>query len=1001
MVPLCSPLVVAEELRFNRDIRPILADLCFACHGPDESHREAGLRLDTREGAMDHGVIVPGDLDGSELIRRVLSEDPDQRMPPPSSPKTITPRQIERLKTWVQEGAEWEEHWSFIPPVRPPAATVSDPSWVRNPIDTFLMKRWDELGISPSSDTDKRTLIRRLSFDLLGLPPTPEQVERFLQDESPTAYEQLVDELLASPQYGERMAMYWLDVVRYADTAGYHSDNHREVWLYRDYVIQAFNQNKPFDAFTIEQLAGDLLPGATREQRIASGYNKLLQTTEEGGAQPKEYTAKYLADRVRNTGVIWLGVTMGCCECHDHKFDPFTARDFYRMGAFFADISERAVGRQEQTPVPTDEQLAEVARLELELAELKARIHAPSSELSAAQAEWEAEMRNLLESKQSDWTIVRPTGAIAEQGTTLEYLDDDSLLATGENPDEETYVLEWSIGSERVTGLRLEALSHPSLTEGRLSRGNGNFVLTNVRVELRREEAEPEKVAIAKGEADFSQANHPIELAIDGNPRTGWAVEGHVQAADRKAVFTFAEPIAGPGTFKLILEHKSPHAKHQMGRFRLATTSADHPTLKGSFGLPDDVVEFLQAEPDGLTELQREKMFSHFRSVAKQLEPLRAEYSAVEQRREKMIATYPTSLVSVAVEPRVVRILPRGNWLDESGEVVEPGVPQSLSTTKDPEGRASRLDFARWMTASENPLVARVFANRLWKLTFGEGIVRTLEDFGLQGEWPTHPDLLDWLAVEFIESGWDVKHLHRLLVTSRAYQQSSDVREDLREVDPDNRLLARQSRFRLDAEFLRDNALAVSGLLTTPVGGPSVKPYQPAGYWANLNFPKREWEADSGEALYRRGLYSYWCRSFLHPAMLAFDAPSREECVAGRPRSNTPLQALVLLNDPTYVESAKAMALRLVAEVPESVEGRIQQAFQWTLARDPESTEVEVLRQLYIEHKRQFEQDADAAAALLETGESPLPTDEDRAELAAWTSVTRVILNLHETVTRN
>jgi hypothetical protein len=1003
-------LAGAGELQFNRDVRPILADLCFTCHGPDNSHREAGLRLDTQEGAIDHGVIVPGDADGSEFVRRILSEDPDERMPPPSSPKSITPRQVELLRKWIDEGAEWEDHWSFIPPDRPTIPEVSDPSWVRNPVDHFLMRRWDELGIKPSTDADRRTLIRRLSFDLLGLPPTPEQVEAFLQDDTSMAYERLVDDMLASPQYGERMAMYWLDVVRYADTAGYHSDNHRDVWLYRDYVINAFNEDKPFDQFTIEQLAGDLLPNATREQRIASGYNRLLQTTEEGGAQPKEYTAKYLADRVRNTSVIWLGVTMGCSECHDHKFDPFSARDFYQLGAFFADIEERAVGRQTQTPLPTAEQEAEVAELDQQLQALENEVFAPNSELSAAQAEWEAEMRTRIASNHSAWTVIQPSCVKATEGTTLELLNDQSVLGSGENPDQDTFIIEGQVNGETITGLRLEALTHPSLVNGSLSRINGNFVLTGVTVEVSKGDGERAEVKLARAAADFSQPNYEIAKAIDGSSRTGWAVDGHNQVANRKGVFTFAEPITGATSVTVRLDHRSPHAKHQIGRFRLAVTGQAEPSLEEFADIPDDIVALLRMEPEALENAQRDQVFRHFRITAKPLEPVRAKIEALKKDRERLIAAYPTTLVSTSVSPRVVRILPRGNWLDDSGEVVSPGVPKSLHPLdghNPPDGpesievRPTRLDLARWMVAPENPLSARVFVNRLWKLSFGEGLVRTLEDFGLQGEWPSHPALLDWLAVEFQESGWNVKQIHRLLVTSRAYQQSSLSREDLRELDPENRLLARQARYRLEAEFLRDNALSVSGLLTRRIGGPSVKPYQPAGYWANLNFPRREWESDSGESLYRRGLYTYWCRSFLHPGMLAFDAPSREECVAERPRSNTPLQALVLLNDPTFVEAATALAVRLVRDVPESPEAKVQQAFRWTLGRAPREMESQMLVELLEAHQQQFSEDKRAAEELLGTGQFPVPAEMDRAALAAWTSVARVILNLHESVTRN
>jgi hypothetical protein len=744
---------------FNRDIRPILSESCYQCHGPDANKRKADLRLDTRDGlfrsADDSTVVVPGKPDESELWLRITSDDAENRMPPPKAGKPLTPAQVALVRGWIAQGAVWKGHWSLIPAARP----ANPPTAGASAIDRFLRARMEAAGLEPSPEADRPTLIRRLYLDLIGLPPGPEEVDAFIRDERPDAYERLVDRLLASPHFGERMAIFWLDLVRYADTQGYHSDNHVDIWLLRDYVIRSFNANKPFDRFTIEQLAGDLLPGPTDETRIASGYNRLLQTTQEGGAQAKEYIAKYAADRVRNVSTVWMGVTMGCAECHDHKYDPFTTREFYSLAAFFADVKETAVGAQEPTRFPNPEQAAALRRLE-----------------------------------------------------------------------------------DR-----------------------------------------------------------------------------------RKAIAPVKDP--------------PPEQKKEL------------------------------AELDRQIKLLTDRI--------------------------------PSTLVSTSISPRVVRVLPRGNWMDDSSPAVLPGVPASLPPLDVGGRRASRLDLARWLVTRENPLVARVMVNRLWKLAFGQGLVTTADDFGSQGTLPTHPELLDWLALEFVDAGWDVKAMLRRMVMSAAYRQSSRPRQVDRQIDPANRWLSRQNAFRLDAELIRDNALAIGGLLSPEIGGPSVKPYQPPGYWVFLNFPTREYYPDHGANQYRRGLYTYWQRTFLHPSLLAFDASTREECVVQRPRSNTPLQALVLLNDPTYVEAARALAARVIGAAGTDPSARIDRAFRLAMARPPRPAEAEALAQLLARHQRQYRDDPAAARELLRIGDAPTPARLDPVELAAWTSVTRVLLNLHETITRN
>jgi hypothetical protein len=733
---------VAGPVRFNRDIRPILSDKCFVCHGPDEKKRKANLRLDTEGGLAK--ALIPGQEGKSELYLRITHKDPEETMPPPDSGKPLSAKERELVRQWIREGAGWEGHWAWIPPVKPP---VPDILGITD-TDRFLNRRIQADGAEFAPQADPHTLVRRLHLDITGLPPGPEVVRKFVNAPSREAYSRIVDGLLASPHFGERLAIMWLDLVRYADSVGYHKDRLRECWMYRDYIIGAFNDNMPYDRFIVEQLAGDLLKWdkpAPNQYLVASGLNRMIQTTSEGGAQAKEYIAKYAADRVRNTAAIFLGTTMGCAECHDHKYDPFSMKDFYSMAAFFADIKESGVGYPAHTPMPTEQILAEKARLEGELA----------------------------------------NASDSEEKKTLE-----------------------------------EALKKVSDTK-----------------------------------------------------------------------------------------------------------------------------------------------------------------------------TWPQTLVTMRAAPRVIRVLPRGNWLDDSGEERLPAIPAYFGEIDTGEERATRLDLAKWIASDKNPLTARVFVNRVWKLYFGKGLSRNLDDFGAQGDWPTHPELLDWLAVDFMENGWDIKRLVRQIVMTEAYQRSS--------AHPSSgELFEKQTAFRLEAELVRDNALAISGLLSSKIGGRSVKPYQPANYWFRL-YNTGRYDQDHGEELYRRGVYTLWRRSFWHPSLQAFDAPSREECVANRPISNTPLQALVLLNDPTFVEAAKAFASRLLMLGEMDASGRLAEAYRLALSREPSDEETHILLSLLAKHHSAFSSDAKAAQELLANGESKSDPKLDPVELAAWTSVARTILNLHETITRD
>lgn len=838
----------ARDISYNRDIRPILSDTCFHCHGHDLKSRKGKFRLDVREDAIAKGAIVPGKPKESALIARIFSAKPDDVMPPPEAHKPLSVAQKELLRRWIASGAPYEKHWAYVPPVKPvtPAG--------RNGIDALVQEHLRELGLRPSPPADRRTLARRLYFDLIGLPPKPAEVAAFQQDKSPDAVSRLIDTLMARPEFGERMAMGWLDVVRFADTIGYHSDNPRNVWPYRDYVIKAFNENKPFDQFTREQLAGDLLPNGTLDQKVASAYNRLLLSTEEGGAQPKDYEARMLTDRVRDLSAVWLGQTIGCAQCHDHKFDPITQRDFYSLGAFFADLEEPIIGpRGPGLLVPTPPQAAELQRLDAAAKQAQQDFDAPHPEWEPAFAAWQA----------------AESAAAVQQATNSK-----SGTATNE-------------------------------------------------------------VGQAQSGAAAKAPELPASLA----------------------------PIADKEITELLL---------------LAAG---------------------QRSPE-----QTAKLYAYFKKTAPETAGQRKQLEAAQKARADFEASLPHCLVSATnAQPRTVRILPRGNFLIETGDLVQPALPAYLvnATNRVADRRLNRLDLANWLVSRENPLTARVVMNRLWKQYFGVGLSKVVDDLGAQGEMPPNQPLLDWLACEFMDSGWDLKHMVRLMVTSDTYQQSSIVSKRLRARDPLNRTLAAQGRWRLDAELVRDNALAVSGLLVERIGGPSAKPYQPEGYWENLNFPPREYEVSQGPDQYRRGLYSWWQRSYLHPSLLAFDAPTREECAAERNRSNIPQQALVLLNDPTYVEASRALAGRMLLEGGADTQARLAWGWREVLCRPPRPAELTALQALLAKQLAEYRADPAAAQALLKIGQTPAPAGADLPELAAWTNLARVILNLHETITRS
>ena len=958
-----SALVTAQEVDFDRDIRPILSNSCLVCHGPDENERATDLRLDSKDSVFkkrDALTVVPNAPEKSELIRRIFSADADEQMPPADSGKILTDAQRELLKQWVTEGANWDEHWAWEAPTRPGVPELKN-KWITNPIDAFVLSRLKQNKLSPATHADKVTLIRRLSFDLTGLPPTPAQVDAYLADNTGSAYSNLVASLMESPAYGERLAMYWLDVVRYADSNGYHSDEARQISPYRDYVIESFQNNMPYDQFIIEQLAGDLLENPTVDQKIASGFNMLLQTTSEGGAQAKEYTAKYAADRVRNTASIFMGVTLGCAECHDHKYDPFTTKDFYSFAAFFADVSEIPVGNPRVFPVITKDVQARIDQVQSSIAEQNKIIAEKGKALSASQAKWEA---TILESaiqtvQMDDWHYAGPIQAANfDEAHAKSFIDESAPIDLTAKVADKPWTKSPQFENGKVHALNQQANS-------------AHYLFRKLSTKVAR------KLELRFGSDDGLRVWLNGKLVHDNKITRG-------SAADQDKF----EVELGEGENTLLVKI-SQSAGGAGFYFNINQSS-----------LPADIIAIAELDAGKRDAAQQKKIADYYFQLAPELKEHRDAIAKLQADEKEIRDAAPRTMMTVATAPRTIRVLPRGNWLDESGEIVEPRTPSFLKPLPEKEGRYDRLDLANWLIDRENPLTARAMVNRLWKLYFGHGLSDPLDDLGGQGERPSHPELLDWLSMEFVESGWDIKHMVTLIVSSNTYQQSSLSNDDLDELDPYNRLYARQSRFRLDAEMVRDNALAVSGLLVPTIGGPSVKPYQPAGYWAHMNFPKRTWQADMDNNQYRRGLYTWWQRMFLHPSMVAFDAPSREECTVERPRSNTPQQALVLLNDPTYVEAARSLAERVLLEGGESTADKLQWLYKVVLSRSIEPHESKVLNTVLTKQLERYNENTEAAKQYLSVGQRPMNEKLDTAALAAWTSICRVILNLHETITR-
>ena len=1252
----CIAMAAAEHhetpqasIDYNLDIRPILADNCFACHGPDAKTRQADLRLDTKAGAFSepsgYPVIVPGKPEESELHLRIVSDDDSYRMPPAGFNKTLTPEQIEAVTQWIREGAKWEEHWAFTTPVRPTPPTVKHKDWVRNPIDAFILSRLEKEGLTPASEANKRTLIRRLSFDLTGLPPTREEIHQFLADDSPDAYEKLIDTFMAKPEYGEHLGRFWLDVARYGDTHGLHLDNYREMWPYRDWVVNAFNKNMPFDQFTIEQLAGDLLPEPTRDQRVATGFNRCHVTTSEGGSIDAEYYVRYAIDRANTTSTVWMGLTVGCAQCHDHKYDPITQKEFYQLYAYFNNITENAMdgNRKDSPPVvklPTPEQEAELAAFDEQITALDAKTKAPIPELDATQTAWENRMPR--------WTTLKPTSLHSKGGATLEVLEDNSILASGTNPEQETYEVIVDLPPGKWSAVRLEGIRHKSLPKGGIGRSsNGNVVLTDfalfiappapasdaetpvaestdAETQTEAKTADAEAVSTPAADADAQVENAPAEVqaentptddtdteaqadneteedtevtdpwtpvhivqawadheqvmgednlggvianAIDDKPETGWALDRRNQ--NRQAIFLVAAPFGMEGgRLKIRLKHEFDLRQKQLGRFRLALTdaatvypigtkiglgnwhaagpfTAEHgnlafyqvyePETKGvnagdKFELNGKTIKWEQqthwvdeqVHNDIVGENSATYLFRNISSVTQQkallhigsndalkvwmngtellaknvqrdaaadqeqvqvalkpgnntlllkivnysgpsgfyfrmesappmlpanivdiagtprgeretaqkdqirdyyranitldksinenahrafadLKAVVADLGKVRQKRNSLDGSLTTTLVmQERTEPRGAYVLARGEY-QNPGEQVHPQTPAVLPAM--PEGSLpNRLGFAKWLLSPEHPLTARVAINRFWQDIFGTGIVLTAEDFGTQGTPPVHPELLDWLATEFIASGWDIQAMLKLMLTSATYRQSAEITSEKLERDADNALLSRGTRYRLDAETVRDNALALSGLLYTKVGGPSVKPPQPGGLWKAVGFTGSNTDTfvkdEGADKIYRRSLYTFWKRTAPPPQMNILDAPSREACTIRRERTNTPMQALMLMNDPQFFEAARAFAERTVKEGGETTEERIAYLFESATARLPKPKEAALLLETFQAHHQELTANPEAAKELIAVGESEPDETLDAVEVAAWTMIANLILNLDEVLNK-
>ncbi|MGH9840408.1 MAG: PSD1 and planctomycete cytochrome C domain-containing protein [Blastocatellia bacterium] len=1025
----------AQQPDFIRDIQPIFQQACYQCHSARKAM--AQLRLDSKKLALK--VILPGNSKDSRLMRRILvegGEGGEARMPMGGEP--LRAEQIELIRRWIDEGAIWPDsasvevnekptHWAFLAPVGPPLPEVKNKAWARTPVDNFILAEIEKAHLTPAPEADKVTLIRRLNLDLIGLPPTLKEIDEFVADASPDAYDKLVERLLSSPHYGERWGRHWLDAARYADTNGFEKDRERSIWPYRDWVIKAVNQDMPFDRFTIEQLAGDLLPDPTLDQRIATGFLRNSMLNEEGAVEPEQFRVEGIIDRVDSIGKAFLGLTINCTQCHTHKFDPIRHQEYYQFYAFLNNDEEPEI------EIPNEVEEKKRAEILKSITRIEDDLLAKHLDLPKRMAEWEQKAKQ----DEGQWTVLTDTSATATNGVKFERLLDDSFIARGDSPPQTVYHLKAKTDLKNITGFRLELLTDHSLPRGGPGRGtNGNLLLSEFTVEAAplNQPNQIEKIALGEATADFSSDEAPIKLAIDGNPKTSWSLDAGpgLRNQDRKAVFRPVKPVGyeSGAMLTFALAQKGYDAGRtgklevpNIGRFRISVTTDANPHADP---LPTSVRRILNIPAAKRTGEQQREVFRYYRTTA-------PEFAEANKAAADLMKQWPYAATTLVLTPRAApretHIFKRGDWKRPEA-LVAPGTPSFLHPFP-PGAPRNRLGLAEWLVDKNNPLIARVIVNRIWQQYFGQGLVTTPEDFGTRCERPSHPELLDWLAVEFMtggqgdgetgrqgatgtnpqsairnpqSKGWSLKHIHRLIVNSAVYRQSSkttpQMREKLQQADPNNRLLARAPRLRVEAEIIRDIALATSGLLSLKIGGPSVFPPIPDGAMAVSFRSRTVWETSKGEDKYRRGMYTFWKRSVPYPALSVFDAPNADMACTRRIRSNTPLQALTTLNDAVFMEAAQALALRVWKEGGADDKAKMAYAFSLCTGRAPDEFESNRLLKLLERQRIRFKGQTAAAVYVSTPDLNNLPPDIDLHELAPWTMAARVLLNLDETMTR-
>ena len=1005
---------------FGRDIRPILAENCYHCHGPDEQAREAKLRLDTFEGATTGGAsgpaIVPGKPEESELIARIFSSDGDEHMPPPSSKRVLSPEQKALLSEWIVAGAKYGKHWAWQKPQRPGVPSVRDSSLVRNPVDAFLLRRLEREGLSYSFEADPALLLRRLFLDLIGLPPTVEEIRAFEDtwanpEEREKYYDQIINRLLSSPRFGERWARPWLDLARYADSNGFQADQLRPSWSYRDWVIRALNANMPFDQFTIEQIAGDLLPDASLDQKVATGFHRTVTCNVEAGVSPEGNRVDQVIDRVNTTATVWLGITLECAQCHDHKYDPFSMEDYYSFFDFFnhtplevqlpsnkTDVSHDFIGPYLDLPLTAGQQ-RQAEDLENRIALLqKSRDDTLKSQEENYLA-WERRHSKSV-GQHTGWTVLQVTGFSSTGGEKHGILEDGSVLLSGNVPNTATYTVETRSTLSRISQFKLEALATPMLPGNGPGRGdarNPNFVLKEFTVVLR-DGKNVTPIRLHRPKATFSQKNWDVAGLIDGRPSTGWAINPQF-GKSHWATFELVNPIERKKETTLVFTLPQDWGKGRViGNLRLSARAE----VSNESRLPADLIAILKNPTGERNKAQQKKLRAYFEKESSALKEIDAEIARLKKQRSNIKANQTLVMVEMQ-KRRTTHILNRGEFLSP-GQRVQARTPSILTLSDKSNaatGPANRLALAQWLVNRDNPLTARVAINRWWAELFGNGIVATLEDFGTQSTPPSHPDLLDWLAVEFMDSGWNMKKLLKVMVSSQAYRQSSGVPAGLLEKDPRNILLGRAPRFRLNAERIRDNALAVSGLLSAKMFGEPVMPYQPPGLWRQTGRNEPKWLEETDEDRWRRGIYIVYRRAAPYPSMVNFDAPDRAACSVARARTNTPNQALTLLNDPAFVEMALALADRILLE-SSSPGTRVQYGFRLAVSRVPDSREQSIIHRLLHERLDHFKAHPKEAENLLSNPHFVYqPQSQNHRELAAWFYVASALLNLDEVITKN